>query len=231
MNLSTAIEAFFCNFSIILFLGLSSFWCPKKCEHIAGDKERAQIADIAIDTAMQTANCLYITPVIPPIKAIGTKTAIKTIAIATKEDPTSCMVICVAITADFPSSICLLTFSITTMASSTTTATARTSANNVSILILIPSALSAINVPTSETGIVTQGTRVATASPRNKNMIKITINAVNNIVNSTSLIDSWIYSASSLRGIIFKPLSSFALISSTFLLTALDNSITFASVN
>ena len=65
---------------------------PKKCEHIAGDKLKAQMADIAIDTAIQTANCLYITPVIPPIKIIGTNTAIKTIAIATREEPTSCMV-------------------------------------------------------------------------------------------------------------------------------------------
>lgn len=68
------------------------FLCPRKCEHIAGDNDNAQIAEIAMDTAIQTANCLYITPVIPPINIIGTNTAINTRAIATSEEPTSCIV-------------------------------------------------------------------------------------------------------------------------------------------
>ena len=60
--------------------------------HIAGDKVQAQIADNAIETVIHTANCLYITPVIPPINIIGTNTAIKTIAIATSDEPTSSIV-------------------------------------------------------------------------------------------------------------------------------------------
>ena len=90
-----------------------------------------------------------------------------------------------------------LTFSITTIASSTTTPTASTRANSERRLIVIPKALRAKNVPTKETGIVAQGTRVAIPSPKNRNIIITTINAVKRIVNSTSFIDSWIKSASS----------------------------------
>lgn len=119
-----------------------------------------------MDTAIQTANCLYITPVIPPINPIGTNTAIKTSAIATRDEPTSSIVNWVAIIADLPSSMCRFTFSITTIASSTTTPTANTSANNDNKLIDIPKASRAKNVPTKDTGIVAQGTRVAIPSPK-----------------------------------------------------------------
>ena len=175
-----------------VFAGLSSVCCPKKWEHIAGDKVKAQIAEIAIETAIHTANCLYITPVIPPINPIGTNTAINTKAIATSEGPTSSIVNWVAIIADLPSSKWRFTFSITTIASSTTTPTAKTKANNDNKLIDIPNACKAKNVPTNETGIVAQGTRVAIPSPKNKKMIRTTINAVSRIVNSTSCIDSLI---------------------------------------
>ena len=100
------------------------------------------------------------------------------------------MVICVASSADLPSSICRFTFSITTIASSTTTATASTSANSVNRFIDIPKAFRAMNVPIKDTGIVTQGINVALKSPKNTNIIKITINDVKRIVNSTSSIDS-----------------------------------------
>ena len=78
--------------SFSLFSEVSSFLCPRKWEHIAGERVNAQIAEIAIDTAIQTANCLYIIPVMPPINIIGTNTAIKTSAIATRAEPTSCIV-------------------------------------------------------------------------------------------------------------------------------------------
>ena len=61
-------------------------------EHIAGDKDNAHIADKAIETAIHTANCLYIKPDNPATKDTGTNTAIRTIAIATKAPPTSCIV-------------------------------------------------------------------------------------------------------------------------------------------
>ena len=45
----------------------------------------------------------------------------------------------------------------------------------------MPKAFKAINVPTKETGIVTQGINVALKSPKNINIIKITINEVKSI--------------------------------------------------
>ena len=86
--------------------------------------------------------------------------------------------------------MCRFTFSITTIASSTTTPTANTSANNDNKLIDIPKASRAKNVPTKDTGIVAQGTRVAIPSPKNKKIINTTIKPVKRIVNSTSFIDS-----------------------------------------
>ncbi len=82
------------------------------------------------------------------------------------------------------------TFSITTIASSTTTPTARTNANNDKRLIDIPRAFNAAKVPIKDTGIVTQGTSVAIPSPKNKKIINTTITPVKRIVNSTSFIDS-----------------------------------------
>ena len=60
--------------------------------HIAGDNDKAQTADNAIDTAIHTANCLYIKPDKPATNDTGTNTAISTIAIATNAPPTSCIV-------------------------------------------------------------------------------------------------------------------------------------------
>ena len=60
--------------------------------HKAGDKDKATMAESAIETAIQTPNCLYIKPLNPGTKATGTKTAISTIAIATRAPPTSSIV-------------------------------------------------------------------------------------------------------------------------------------------
>src|SRR5574344_448249 len=174
-------------------------------EHKAGDKDNAIIAEKPIETAIQTANCLYINPESPGTKATGTKTAIKTIAIATSAPPTSFIVICEAILGSFPSSICLCTFSITTIASSTTVPTARTKANKVNVLIDISKTGNALNVPIKETGIATSGIIVALIEPKKIYVIKITINEASKIVLITSFIDSMTKSVSSLKISSFKP--------------------------
>ena len=101
--------------------------------------------------------------------------------------------------------MCRRTFSITTIASSTTVATARIIANKVNRLIDIPSGGRAINVPSKDTGIVTQGIKVALQSPRNTKIIIITMIAVIKTVNSTSFIDSLTNFVPSLIVTIFKP--------------------------
>ena len=152
----------------------------------------------------------------PGMNATGTNTAINTIAIATNAPPTSSIVNCVAVTGSLPSSMCRLTFSITTIASSTTVATAKIIANNVKRLIDIPSGGRATNVPNNETGIVTHGINVERQSPKNTKIIKITMIDVINTVNSTSLIDSRTNFVPSLMTSIFKPVGNVFSISTIF---------------
>ena len=63
--------------------------------------------------------------------------------------------------------MCRSTFSITTIASSTTKPVASVIPNNVSVLIEKPNAFTKMNVPTSETGIVIAGINVLRQSCRN----------------------------------------------------------------
>src|ERR1700693_6022368 len=60
----------------------------KSKEQSAGLSDRALKAEIITETAIVTANCWYRRPVIPGIKAVGTKTAARIRAIATTGPPT-----------------------------------------------------------------------------------------------------------------------------------------------
>ena len=60
-----------------------------------------------IEDAIQSANCLNICPVIPPINDTGTNTAIRTSDVATTAPKTSSIVISVASFGLLPSCICL----------------------------------------------------------------------------------------------------------------------------
>src|SRR5579863_137293 len=70
---------------------LSSCGC-KICDANAGDKVSEQNMEIAVATAIVMANCWKNCPEIPPMKAVGTNTAISTSAIETSAPPTSSMV-------------------------------------------------------------------------------------------------------------------------------------------
>ena len=102
------------------------------------------------------------TPVEPPKKAIGRKTAVRTVAI-----PHRALVICpmdlmVASWGERPSSVMILsTFSTTTMASSTRRPMTMTRANMVRVLIENPVAASTPMVPRRTTGTAMVGMRVA----------------------------------------------------------------------
>ncbi len=89
-----------------------------------------------------------------------------------------------------PSEMCRCTFSITTMASSTTSPVASVMPNSVSELIENPNSLTNRNVPISETGIVTAGMIVARQSCRNRKMTTMTITIASTRVTSTSWIES-----------------------------------------
>ena len=87
------------------------------------------------------------------MKAVGTKTAHSTSAMAMTAVPTSSMVTCAASRGDRPLRMLRSTFSTTTIASSTTMPIARIRPNSVSMFTEKPRAAITAKVPISETGI------------------------------------------------------------------------------
>src|SRR5690606_38203192 len=117
----------------------------------AGVSVNATIPEIVTETAIVIANCLYICPANPPKNATGTKTAHSTSTIAITGPVTSSIALIDASRADNLSvRIIRSTFSITTIASSTTIPIARIIPNNVSKLIEKPSTYIPANVPTND---------------------------------------------------------------------------------
>ena len=124
---------------------------------------------MSTDTAMVTENCLYITPVMPPKKAIGQNTDDKTSATATTGPETSTIACTAASRGEsFFSSISRSTFSSTMMASSTTIPMAKISPNSVSRLIENPSRYMPAKAPTIDTGTASTGIRVARIFCKNR---------------------------------------------------------------
>ena len=81
---------------------LASWLGLSKIEHRAGLKVKALMAENNTEMAMVIANCWYKRPVIPGVKATGTNTAIKIIAIAITGPATSFMAKLVASRGLFP---------------------------------------------------------------------------------------------------------------------------------
>ena len=83
-----------------------------------------------------------------------------------------------------------VTFSTTTMASSTTMAIANIKPNNVNVLIENPKKAITANVPISDTGIVIQGISTARQLCKKKNMTSTTKMVASTKVFITSLMES-----------------------------------------
>src|SRR5215831_2043720 len=154
----------------------------------AGLSVNALNADNTTDTAIVTANCWYIRPVIPGTNAVGTNTATRISAIATTGPDTSSIARNVASRGDNPRSMWCSTASTTTIASSTTSPIASTSPNNDSVLIENPSSGNIANVPTSDTGTASSGISVARNPCRNTNTTMITSASASNSVLTISSI-------------------------------------------
>ena len=106
-------------------------------------------------------------PVVPGNNATGTNTATSTSDVATTAPATSFIATLAALCgSEMPSVMWRSTFSITTMASSTTSPVASVMPNNVRVLMEKPSSLTKINVPMSETGMVIAGMNVLRQSCR-----------------------------------------------------------------
>ena len=159
--------------------------------HSAGVSVSATIPDSTTAMTIVIANCLNIPPVTPPVNATGTNTATSDSTIATSAPATCRMARSAATFADtFSVAMMRSTFSITTMASSTTMPIASTRANNVSTLIEKPRIQRPRNVPITLTGTASIGISVARQLWRNTNTTQATSSIASSSVNTTSLIDS-----------------------------------------
>src|SRR3981081_2002747 len=102
----------------------------------AGVSVSALNAEIATEKAMVSANCRNRMPVVPGKSATGTNTATKTSDVATTAPATSFMATEAALCGSvIPSAMCRSTFSITTIASSTTSPVASVIPKSVSVLL------------------------------------------------------------------------------------------------
>jgi Cu/Ag efflux pump CusA len=115
-------------------------------------------------------------------------------------------------------------FSTTTMASSTTMATANISPNNVKVLIEKPNNDMIANVPISETGIVIQGMMTARQFCRKRKITSTTNSVVSKKVTITSSMDAWITSVVSSVTLYCTPAGKFCDNSCIFALTPVDTS-------
>ncbi len=178
---------------------------------------------------MVMANCLYNCPVMPPRKATGTKTAHSTSTIATTGPATSSIA---RLAASFGLSLWTFifrsTFSITTIASSTTMPIASTMPNSVSILIEKPSASMPMKVPMIDTGTARTGISVARRLCRKTNTTITTSTSASKNVCTTSEIDARVNSVVSIAMSYSRPCGKVFFISSSVARTCLDTSSAFA---
>src|ERR1039458_6337890 len=146
---------------------------------------------MAIENAMVSENCLYRMPVVPGKNETGTNTAISTSDVAMTALVTSPMARDVASCgSECSMAMWRCTFSITTMASSTTSPVASVMPNRVSELMEKPNILMKAKVPISETGMVTAGMMVARQSSKKRKMTVMTMKMASARVTSTSRIES-----------------------------------------
>ena len=159
--------------------------------HSAGVSVSATIPDSTTETAMVIANCLYMRPVMPPKNATGTNTEHSTSTMAISARLTWRMARSAA-TAGGTRSWAMIrsTFSMTTIASSTTIPIASTSANKVSTLIESPRALRPRNVPMTLTGTASIGISVARQLCRNTKTTSATRSSASSRVITTSRIEA-----------------------------------------
>ena len=164
------------------------WWGFSRIAHSAGLRVSALIAEITIETETATANCWKSWPLMPGMKATGTKTESSTMVIARIAPVISPMARRAASAGERPgfSSITRSTFSTTTMASSTTMPMASTSASSETVLSEKPRASITAKVPISATGTERSGISVARTLPRNRKTTRITRMKASTRVRSTS---------------------------------------------
>ena len=143
-------------------------------EHSIGVSVRATTPEKKIAAASVMANSRNSLPVLPVMKASGTNTAIRVAVVAMTAKPISRAPSKDASRGGSPSSMRRCTFSISTIASSTTMPMASTIASNVSTLMEAPKKLITMKAAVIDTGIATMATMVERQSRRKSRITRIT---------------------------------------------------------
>jgi hypothetical protein len=158
--------------------------------HIIGVSVSDTNADITIVTLSVTANSRNSRPTTSPMNSSGIKAAISDTLSEMIVKPICSDPFSAASSGESPSSMKRETFSIITIASSTTNPVEIVSAISVRLFRLYPSRYIAPNVPTRLSGTATEGITVAEMLRRNRNITSTTSTIVSIISNCTSATDA-----------------------------------------
>src|SRR5205823_3690639 len=169
--------------------------------HIMGVKVSDTTAEIRIATASVMANSRNSRPMTSPMKSSGISTAISDTVRLMMVKPICREPSSAALRRGVPSSTWRETFSIITIASSTTKPVEMVSAISVRLLIEKPARYMTPNVPTSESGTATLGINVAEGLRRKKKITSTTSTTASSSSNSTSAIEARMLTVRSVSGV------------------------------
>src|SRR5258708_4186826 len=127
---------------------------------------RATSSEMNTAVATVRPNCLKYWPLMPLMKLTGRNTAMMVNEVATTASPISSAASSAAWKPLLPMRICLTMFSISTMASSTSTPATRERPNSVMVLIVNPINCMNANVGIADSGIANAEIKVARQLPR-----------------------------------------------------------------
>ena len=159
-------------------------------EHIIGVSVRATTPEKKMAAASWMANSRNRRPVLPVMKARGTKTAISVAVVAMTAKPISRAPSNEARRGGCPSSMRRCTFSISTMASSTTMPMASTMASSVSTLMEAPKKATTMKEARIDTGIATRATMLERQSRRKMRITRMTRATPSSSVLMTPLMEA-----------------------------------------
>ena len=154
-----------------------------------GERVSATKPETRTAPASARANSLNSLPVRPGVKASGANTAVRVRVMATTANPISRTPLIAAENGSIPSSMWRYMFSSTTMASSTTSPMASTSASRVRVLMVKPASAIMAKVPIRLTGMVMMGMIEALRVLRNTNITSATSTTASTMVLKTLLMD------------------------------------------
>ncbi len=186
--------------------GLSGSACAlRKRLHSAGVSVSETIIDTTIAATRVMVNSRKNAPTMPLANSSGMNTATSEAVMETMVKPISRAPVSAACMRGMPSSRWRMTFSITTIASSTTNPIAITSASRLRLFRVKPNTYITSAAPASDNGTVTAAIRVGASRRRNSAMVRITIARLISRVICTSCSDERMVGVRSKYGVITVP--------------------------